>query len=116
MRTWRASAGGRGLEFSLTYDWLSPRLTRGVCEVTGLPLAMEYGGRAHRNPLVPSADRIDGSKGYSPENVRLVCGWFNYARQDWPDEVVRKVALGLLRLSSRAAFRSRTGTTEVAAF
>lgn len=104
--TWRVSARDRGLDFALGYDWLNPRLMRGVCEVTGLSLSMTYDGRAHRNPLVPSVDRIDCGKGYTEDNVRLVCGWLNYARQDWPDEVVRSVARGLLRPSSRTAFRS----------
>lgn len=96
MRRWRRSAKERSVYFDLPNAWLEDRLAKGVCEVTGLSLSTSYEGSAHRNPLVPSVDRIDNSRGYTPDNVRLVCGWFNYARQDWPDRIVRDVAAELL--------------------
>lgn len=101
MGRWRGSAKERSLHFDLPSSWAEKRLARGVCEATGLALSTSYSGPAHRNPLVPSLDRIDCARGYEPDNVRLVCGWFNYARQDWPDEIVRKVARALLRRSAR---------------
>jgi hypothetical protein len=98
---WKTSAQDRNISFDLETDWVRQQLSGGVCSVTGLSLSMANHSRAFRNPLVPSLDRVDSARGYEPDNVRLVCGWFNYARQDWTDELVRKVARALLRQSAR---------------
>lgn len=54
----------------------------GICPLTGV--AFESTGPRH---LKPSLDRIDGSKGYVPGNVRIVTQWANYARNAYGDEV-----------------------------
>lgn len=40
----------------------------------------------------PSIDRLDNSRGYIPDNVRLVCCAFNIMRSDFSDDVVRTLA------------------------
>lgn len=104
---WRTSAKRRGLEYDVSRDWLEGRLAGGVCEATGLALSFEPHASAYRNPLVPSLDRLDTARGYVEDNLRLVCGWFNYARQDWPDALVMEVAASVV---SRRTGGSRTRT------
>lgn len=68
----------KGLEFSLTEEWMLEKLRGGICEITGTKL--QYGARGfnERNrPWGPSIDRKDRSKGYTPENCQLVCWLYN---------------------------------------
>lgn len=75
----RAERHGR--EFTLTREWLSPLLAPLVCAATGVPLTLEPG-----NPNVPSIDRKDSTKGYTPENCWVVSWEYNNAKKDRPLE------------------------------
>jgi hypothetical protein len=61
-------------------DWLKAKVDAGVCELTGTPF--DFSGRKG-NPYAPSLDRIDSSKGYTRDNVRLVCFGLNAAMNVW---------------------------------
>ncbi len=90
-----------GLEFGLTLEWVEEQWKKqnGSCRLTGIPL--EFGRAATaRNPRSPSLDRIDSSRGYTTDNVELVCTWVNIAIGDFG----RKVALDL---ASRFVERNR---------
>ena len=43
------------------------------------------------NASAPSIDRIDSSKGYSNENTRIVCRWYNMAKGELSDEEMYKM-------------------------
>jgi hypothetical protein len=44
---------------------------KGLCALTGIPMTYKfYEGRVNTNL---SVDRIDSAKGYSKDNVQLVC-------------------------------------------
>ena len=70
------------MECTLTVEWIEQRLLQGVCEVTGI--AFERKG--DRRPFMPSIDRIDSSKGYTPENCRVVLWIINAAKQALPED------------------------------
>jgi hypothetical protein len=78
-------------EFTITLDWLMVRWADigGCCEVSGLPLTLERNppGKRFFNPLNPSIDRRDNSKGYTPANVRIVAVIVNLALNGFGDEV-----------------------------
>lgn len=71
-------------------------LLAGVCSVTGLPLTLDFDGISRRNPWAPSIDRLDNSRGYHLDNVRLVCCAFNIMRSDFSDDVVRILASAIM--------------------
>lgn len=91
----RASDAGR--EFNLTKENVAQRIEKGYCEVTGLPFDMDPGPRKHHsNPWAPSLDRKDSSKGYTPDNVQVVVAAYNYAKSEWSEEVLLRLARAIV--------------------
>jgi hypothetical protein len=72
----RRSAAARNIDFDLAPQWFEERLVRGRCELTGLPFVFNR----CRNPFLPSPDRIDSDKGYTPDNTRLILWMLNSAK------------------------------------
>ena len=92
----RKRAAKKDIPNDLTREWLSERLERGVCEATGLPLQLD-GGRLNGGyrPLTPSLDRTDSTKGYTMDNVKVVCWMYNAAKGTGSHEDVMKLAEAL---------------------
>ena len=61
---------------------------QGKCPLTGWALVnpQTTGVREPRNPDRASLDRVDGSKGYVPGNIRFVCMMANFAKNTFSDE------------------------------
>lgn len=83
----------------LSPEWILEKLSKGVCEVTGLPFT--YGLQA-RNPWSPSLDRIDPSKGYTLENTRVVLWIYNAAKNVFSDEDVLLMCQSVVNKSLNA--------------
>jgi len=80
----RARSKKKGLSVSITLEWLEGKLSSGVCEITGLPFDFSRVGL--KGPHAPSLDRIDASKGYVPENCRVILWALNTAFSWWGEE------------------------------
>lgn len=61
----------------------------GRCEVSGMPF---YTGEDSRHPQQPSIDRIDSSRGYEADNLRMVCLAVNYCMSHWGERVFYAIA------------------------
>jgi len=59
---------------------------KGLCSVTARPLNL-----TKNDPCRVSLDRVDPSKAYTVDNVRLVCTSVNYARHVLTDDDLRKL-------------------------
>jgi hypothetical protein len=70
----------------------------GRCAVSGLEFssAAVGAGRA-RHPFMPSLDQIEPGKGYSADNVRLVCVAANFAMNAWGLDTLIRVAKGVIK-------------------
>lgn len=64
------------IEFTLEREWVIEKVKSRFCEVTGLPFELTTG----RNSFAPSLDRTDPTKGYTPENVKVVVWCYNTAK------------------------------------
>jgi hypothetical protein len=51
-------------------------------------------GKWHRNPYRPSFDRIDSSKGYTPDNVRIIAYCVNTAMNEWGEDILKLMSEG----------------------
>jgi len=67
-------------DVQITLEWLieTYRKQKGKCAITGVDMQHHYGIEAI------SIDRIDSLKGYTPDNVHLVCQWVNNAKNKHP--------------------------------
>lgn len=84
------------IEFDLTLEDIVQLNTiqRGRCNYTGRPFFTEKPSEGMRKAKhqsgvyieIPSLDRIDPKKGYTKDNVHLVCRPINYAKLDLDDE------------------------------
>lgn len=90
----RKGAEKRGYNFDLTRTQFDEivRQAQGCCTMTGIPFVFEKHPTAARRPFAPSIDRIDSTKGYTIDNVRLVCLLVNFAMNQWGIEPLRQVA------------------------
>jgi hypothetical protein len=77
-----------GIEFTLTFDDVYPTVAKGTCQVTGIAFDLSTHPKHRTHPFAPSIDRIDSSKGYTTENIRIVCWWLNCACGVWGLETI----------------------------
>lgn len=85
----RKRARNKGLKFALSAAWILKRLARigYSCELSGIAFSARRPRESHKRPWMPSLDRIDCTKGYTEDNVRIVCVAVNTLLQDWGDSV-----------------------------
>jgi hypothetical protein len=84
------------MEFSLPTDFIHELWEKqgGKCCLTGTDFELVTGGNCgykRFNPNSASVDRIDNSKGYTPDNVRLVCTAINLAINEFGLENFEKL-------------------------
>lgn len=86
----------RSFECTLTIRQLREIMLRcrGRCEVTGLRFITEPSAGLRSRPFFHSLDRIDASKGYTVDNLRMVCVATNYAMNAWGEQVFAEIARG----------------------
>lgn len=70
----RYRAKKKGIAFNLAPEDLQGRVK--FCERTGIALTRNIGRRGP-GPFSPTLDRIDPSKGYTKENIQIVCNGYN---------------------------------------
>lgn len=72
-------------EFALTLDWLKAVWpTDGKCPILGIELA--WGGGATGRDNSPSIDRLENTRGYTPDNCRVISWRANRLKSDATDE------------------------------
>lgn len=77
----RSRAREKALPMEITREWIQAKIERGACEATGIKFDQTQAQRA----FVPSLDRIDSTKGYTADNVKVVVWIHNAARNNWGD-------------------------------
>lgn len=77
----RQRAKQKFLDFDLDFAWLLEKIKKGICEVTGIPFDLqETTGSGKNRAFTPSLDRINPNKGYTKDNVQVVCWIYNAAK------------------------------------
>lgn len=77
-----------------TWTWLAANAYQTHCPVTGFRFELKQkmlNGAPH--PLMPSLDRINSAKGYTPSNTRIVSFWANISKSAMPDSMFRRIVV-----------------------
>lgn len=84
----------KGTAFDITPEWITQRILKGTCEVTGIPfdLAVDPRGSGYKNSFGPSLDQTVPGKGYTQDNTKLVVWAYNGAKGTGSHEDVMKLA------------------------
>lgn len=84
----KTRAKQKGFEYSLTGDFIQELLTRidYVCQVTGQKMTLEAKTRKQKNLHKVSLDRVDSLKGYTEDNVQLICWAVNLMKNSMDKE------------------------------
>ena len=92
----RHRAKKQGLEFSITHkDIIIPE----VCPVFKTPFVFGADGKTTKaNPNAPSVDRVDNTKGYTKDNIRIISYRANILKKNATLEELR----GLVRYMEEA--------------
>lgn len=74
----RQRAKKSGLESDLDLDWVTSRIEKGLCQVTGI--SFDLSPSVPARPFTPSLDRINPKLGYMKDNTQVVCWIYNRAK------------------------------------
>lgn len=94
-RQTKKNADARGIEFALEKLDLVEMVaaSNGKCSVTGMALEIaSLERKGMRRPWMPSIDRINSDRGYTPDNCRIVCVAANLAMGQWGEAVLIEMA------------------------
>lgn len=73
------------MEYSLTKNHILKLLHDKVCAKTGIELIIDD---SIYNPYAPSIDRIDSNKGYTDDNIQVVCMIYNFCKNKFTEDQV----------------------------
>lgn len=88
------AAKDRHPDVTITKEWITEKILKGRCEVTGIEF--ESSVEKPARPFTPSLDRIDPTRGYHEDNVQVVCWIYNRAKGVQDFEAVLKMAKALV--------------------
>jgi len=89
----RRRAAEYQIGFTLTAEWIVQKIEQGNCPVTGHRFSLEP-----RSPWRPSIDRIEPSRGYTPDNCQVVCCIYNFAKHNYRHSDVLELARSLVSM------------------
>ena len=97
----------KNMSFNLTKEFLHELFQKqnNKCKITNITFDYTKYNNKKASPFKPSIDRIDSSKGYTQDNVRLVCVIINFALNEFGEEIFRQICesyiknIDLLKLS-----------------
>lgn len=78
----KCRAKKRGIEFNLKFEFLRMFLEAGFCPKTGFKFDFNVPDNKYVGNLAPSLDRVNASKGYTNDNIQIVCNMFNMGKSD----------------------------------
>jgi hypothetical protein len=97
----RGRARKKDREFSLERAWIEEILTIGTCQVTGIKFDMKLAKRndnlKNNSIYAPSVDRIENSRGYTPDNSRITLYAYNTGKNEWADTDMVRMARALMK-------------------
>lgn len=106
----RSRSKRKGLPFDLDMEWLKEELVKNnfCCARSNLPLTPSREDKAGKRGIYPttiSLDKVDPTKGYTKDNVEVVCYLYNISKNKFTTEDVIEMAKGVLEKSGYLVLR-----------
>jgi len=79
-------AANKGIEFNLTVEFIEAFILIGKCVRTGISFVLDPHDKYSNHPHAPSIDRKDPFKGYTFDNIQIVCNAYNTGKNQMTDE------------------------------
>jgi hypothetical protein len=95
-RNARARAKKKGLEFTITQEWVKEKLSNGHCEVTKIQFNLDE-SETRMNPFAPSIDKKDPNGGYTESNCQVVITAYNLLKSQFDQDTINQVVKSLYR-------------------
>lgn len=91
-----------GVLFDIEVKDIHVAIVNGVCPRTGIHFEIVQKGSdySNRSPYAPSVDKINPTKGYTKDNIQVVCWWYNSAKGRYTDEEVLELCKAVSRQHS----------------
>lgn len=86
------NATRRNIEFTITKEDIAKKLKKGKCEISGIKFVLNT---LQKHPFKPSIDRINNLKGYTPDNIQIVCQIYNFAKNTFSNKDMEKLSLAI---------------------
>ena len=82
----------RGIQFEITKEYIDHLtfINPERCSLSGIQFKLRAKNFT-RNPYAPSIDRIDNTRGYTPENIRIVAYCINNAMNEWGEGILKEI-------------------------
>lgn len=95
----RQRAKQRGRDFAITTADVEQlwEAQQGLCALSGRPFVTTNDTGANRDPYGPSIDRVSCDLGYVAGNLRLTTTLMNLAIGTWGEEVMRTIAIAVMK-------------------
>lgn len=90
----RKTSRKQNIEYTITINDILTILKNGYCQISGIKFIIN---NVPREPFAPSIDRINPNKGYTPENIQIVCWIYNSAKGVNTHTDVLKLSRALLK-------------------
>lgn len=99
VRTARTNAKIKKLDFELNHVVVNTLiiLQNEKCCVTGINFDYNHSPEFRARPFGPSIDRKDNSKGYTYDNIQIVCVIVNKAKNEYPQEFFDNMCAARMR-------------------
>jgi len=105
----RARCKSKSVEIYITQQWVEEHLTRGTCELTGIPFSFEPPPEGlTRRPDAPSLDRINKHKHYTEDNTRVILWAVNCALAEYGTEIMLPILKATVKGIEDAQQKSAT--------
>ena len=105
LKVTKKRAATKGYEFDINRDWLTKRISKGICEVSGINFDLEFvltKNTNKRSPWGPSIDRKNSNKGYTKDNCQIVCNIYNLMKGNSTHKHVLDLCIALLKNNNNA--------------
>lgn len=96
----KTGAKRRSIHFDISIEEINKLVdkSKGKCSLTGIPFDLSKDPKYRLRLWAPSIDRIDSSKGYTADNIRLVVASVNIALSDFGEDVLIRIAKGIAKV------------------